>query len=55
MSFEFYERSLEDEIEEKKNFDNENYFSEPEIWYICDSLINAERTFIENGYVHADI
>lgn len=31
---------------ENKRLEGDNFFSEPEIWYICDSLINAERAFI---------
>lgn len=55
MAFEFYEKNLHLEIINKRRLEGDNYFSEPEIWYICYSIINAEKSFMENGYVHSDI
>lgn len=44
MIFEYYNKTLYDEL---KNKTNDNYFSEPEIWYILDTLLSIEKTLMD--------
>lgn len=63
MGFEFYNRNLAKELHERKHVidegdymhDSTKFFSEPEVWYIIDSLCSVVQTFRQNGYHHGDI
>jgi len=59
MAFEFYERNLEMELNEKNKLEETDeyskYFSEPEVWYVFDSLMSLEKSFVDMGYIHGDM
>lgn len=59
MAFEYYPKNMEQEINDKLNKQNHQffakYYSEPEIWYIIDGLVSLLMSFKENQYHHGDI
>ena len=59
LLFEFYDRNLQEELFKKNQHPDSDeftkYFFEPEIWYIFDSLIMLEKSFMTKGYFHGDI
>ncbi|KAL4494442.1 hypothetical protein ABPG72_019852 [Tetrahymena utriculariae] len=51
--YEYYSLNLEKELE--KRYPEQKYFSEPEIWYLIDSMVNACSFFESNKIYHGDI
>ncbi|EAR95135.1 protein kinase (macronuclear) [Tetrahymena thermophila SB210] len=51
--YEYYSLNLEKELE--KRFPEQKYFTEPEIWYLIDSIVNACSFFESNKIYHGDI
>ncbi|KAL4470486.1 hypothetical protein ABPG74_012097 [Tetrahymena malaccensis] len=51
--YEYYSLNLEKELE--KRLPEQKYFSEPEIWYLIDSMVNACSFFESNKIYHGDI
>lgn len=59
MALEYYPKNMEQEIEDKLgNKTHEfyaKYYSEPEVWYIVDTIVSLLTSFKERGYHHGDI
>ena len=63
MGFEFYNRNLAKELHERKHIQDEGdylynttkFFSESEIWYLIDSLVDVVATLRDHDYHHGDI
>jgi hypothetical protein len=58
MAWEYYTKTLEIELYQKSLLpsspSNDQYYSEPEIWYLLDSLVSVVKAFKAQGYHHGD-
>lgn len=60
-AFEFHDNNLEKQIRDRNNFNQGNFdqfntYSEPELWYIANSLVNTDTKLArEGGSYHGDL